>query len=364
MTDQTAHDTEMMLKALALAEKGLGSVAPNPSVGCVIEKDGEIVGSGWTQPGGRPHAETVALTGAGDKAKGATVYVTFEPCSHHGQTPPCAAALIDAGVARVVVAITDPDERVSGQGNDMLRDAGIELELGVCADEALWLNDGFIKSKTEQRPHFTLKIASSLDGHIATSSGESKWITGEQARAAGHMLRATHDAILVGIETVLDDDPRLDCRLEGFEDRSPVRVVLDSRARMPIDSELVKTARDNQTILVTSAASSPNALLLAEEGVLILPVSDTRNMKMVTQALAAAGLTRILVEGGAIIHSSFINAGMADSIEWFRAGIILGSNAKSAVADFGQLDLADAPHFEHMEGRSLGSDRHDTYRMS
>jgi diaminohydroxyphosphoribosylaminopyrimidine deaminase / 5-amino-6-(5-phosphoribosylamino)uracil reductase len=358
------QDKDMMLKALLLAEKGLGNVAPNPSVGCIIVKDGQIVGQGWTQKGGRPHAETVALDEAGNKAKGATVYVTFEPCSHHGQTPPCAEALIAAGVSRVVVAISDPDERVSGSGITMLREAGLDVDEGLCADEALWLNNGFIKCKTEQRPHFTLKIASSLDGHIATSSGESKWITGEASRAAGHMLRATHDAILVGIETVIDDDPRLDCRLEDCGDRSPVRIILDSRARLPLDSELVKTANEFQTILVTSAASSPNALLLAEEGVLILPVLDTRNMQHVASAIAASGLTRVLVEGGAKIHSSFIRAKMADSIEWFRSGIILGANSKAAIGDFGQLDLDGAPHFNHVKSEALGSDRHDSYIMS
>lgn len=364
MTEQTDQDRDMMQKALALAEKGLGNVAPNPSVGCIIVMGGEIVGQGWTQPGGRPHAETVALGEAGDKAKGSTVYVSFEPCAHHGETPPCAEALIAAGVSRVVVAISDPDERVSGRGIAMLQEAGITVDSGLCADEASWINNGFIKCKTVQRPHFTLKIASSLDGHIATSSGESQWITGEESREAGHMLRASHDAILVGIETVLDDDPRLDCRLEGFEDRSPVRIILDGRARLPLDSELVKTANEFQTILVTSAASSPNAMLLAEEGVFILPVSDTRNMQQVASAIAAAGITRVLVEGGATIHSSFIAAKMADSIEWFRSGIILGGDAKAAIANFGQLDLDGAPHFTHMKSEALGSDRHDTYRLS
>ena len=253
MTEATVQDKDMMLKALALAEKGLGNVAPNPAVGCIIVKGGEIVGEGYTQKGGRPHAETVALESAGDKAKGATVYVSFEPCAHHGETPPCAEALIAAGVTRVVVAITDPDERVSGRGIAMLEEAGIDVAVGECAEEAMWLNNGFIKSKTEQRPHFTLKVASSLDGHIASSSGESQWITGEEARSAGHMLRASHDAILVGIETVIDDDPRLDCRVAGFEDLSPVRIILDGRARMPLDSELVKSANEHQTILVTSA---------------------------------------------------------------------------------------------------------------
>lgn len=363
MTEATVQDKDMMFKALALAEKGLGNVAPNPAVGCIIVKGGEIVGEGYTQKGGRPHAETVALESAGDKAKGATVYVSFEPCAHHGETPPCAEALIAAGVTRVVVAITDPDERVSGRGIAMLEEAGIDVAVGECAEEAMWLNNGFIKSKTEQRPHFTLKVASSLDGHIASSSGESQWITGEEARSAGHMLRASHDAILVGIETVIDDDPRLDCRVAGFEDLSPVRIILDGRARMPLDSELVKSANEHQTILVTSAASSPNAMLLAEEGVLILPVSDTRNMQQVVSAIAAAGITRVLVEGGATIHSSFIAANMADEIAWFRSGLILGGNAKSAIADFGQLDLKDAPRFRHEDSRALGDDRLDNYRI-
>ncbi|MEL7089461.1 MAG: bifunctional diaminohydroxyphosphoribosylaminopyrimidine deaminase/5-amino-6-(5-phosphoribosylamino)uracil reductase RibD, partial [Planctomycetota bacterium] len=217
-----------MALALSLAARGLGQVAPNPAVGCVIVRDGRVVGRGWTQPGGRPHAEAVALSEAGESARGGTAYVTLEPCAHHGKTPPCAEALVEAGVARCVVAIGDPDERVAGRGLQILRDAGIAVDLGRMAPEAARLQRGFLRVKTGGLPFVTLKLATSLDGRIATASGESQWITGPAARHVVHRLRGSHDAVMVGGGTARADDPSLTVR--GFgERRQPVRVVLSRR---------------------------------------------------------------------------------------------------------------------------------------
>src|SRR5919202_715739 len=240
-----------MRAALALARRGLGNTWPNPSVGCVVVRDGRVVGRGWTQPGGRPHAETEALARAGDASKGATAYITLEPCCHWGQTPPCTDALLVAGVARVVVAMEDPDPRVLGDGIDRLRSAGIEVTVGVCADEAAELNAGFTKRIVEGRPLTTLKLATTLDGRIATHRGESQWITGPAARERAHALRADHDAIMVGSNTVLVDNPLLTCRLPGLEHRSPVRLVVDSRLRVPLTARLVAGARQVPTWFVT-----------------------------------------------------------------------------------------------------------------
>ncbi len=208
-----------MLATLALARRGLGSVWPNPAVGCVVTQDNLPVGRGWTQPGGRPHAETEALARAGDKARGATAYVTLEPCDHQGETPPCSEALIAAGIGAVVIAVEDPDPRVSGRGIQRLRDAGIRVATGLGADEARRLNAGYFLRMTEGRPLFTLKTATTLDGRIATRTGDSRWVTGETARAFGHRMRADHDAVMIGIGTALADSPRLTCRLPGLEDR-------------------------------------------------------------------------------------------------------------------------------------------------
>ncbi|MBD3764054.1 MAG: bifunctional diaminohydroxyphosphoribosylaminopyrimidine deaminase/5-amino-6-(5-phosphoribosylamino)uracil reductase RibD, partial [Rhodobacterales bacterium] len=230
-----------MAHALALAARGLGRVWPNPAVGCVLVAQGRVVGRGWTQPAGRPHAETVALAQAGDLARGATAHVTLEPCAHHGQTPPCALALVQAGVARVVTALTDPDPRVSGRGHAMLRAAGLAVTEGVLAAEARALQQGFLTRVTRGRPMVTLKLATSLDGRIATATGESRWITGPLARRAVHALRMRHDAVLVGAGTALADDPDLTVRDLGSP-HQPIRLVLDSRLRLPVDSRLGRSA--------------------------------------------------------------------------------------------------------------------------
>ncbi len=255
MTD--AGDAAHMRAALSLGRRGLGQTWPNPSVGCVIVRDGRVVARGVTQPGGRPHAEVVALTRAGEAARGATAYVSLEPCSHHGRTPPCADALIAAGVARVVVACGDPDPRVNGAGLARLRAAGVAVTEGVLTGEAEALQAGFLTRVRLGRPMVTLKLATTLDGRIATSGGESQWITGPDARRAAHALRGAHDAVLAGIGTVLADDPALTCRIDGYRRSQPVRVVLDRTLRTPLTATVAATACETATWILHSPGADP-----------------------------------------------------------------------------------------------------------
>jgi len=351
----------MMRAALALARRSLGRTWPNPAVGCVIVKDGRVIARGRTQDGGRPHAEADALAKAAGLARGATAYVTLEPCSHHGRTPPCADALVAAGVARVVSALEDPDPRVKGQGHARLKAAGITVEIGDGAVEAAEINAGFFLRVREGRPLFRLKLASSLDGRIATASGESKWITGEAARNDGQRLRATHDAILVGAGTVAADDPELTCRLPGLTARSPVRILLDSKASLAPTSKLATTARQVPVWLVcTRAAPQARREALQTMGVEIIEVTaagDGRvDVEAAAQALGGRGLTRVLVEGGGQVAAAFLKAGLVDRIRSYRAGLLLGSEGRSAVGEL-DLDRLDfAPRFRLVSSRSLQGD--------
>lgn len=356
-----------MRSALALARRGLGNVWPNPAVGCLIVKDGRVVGRGWTQPGGRPHAETEALAMAGEQAAGATAYVTLEPCSHHGKTPPCAEALIAAGIARVVAAMEDPDPRVSGNGLDLLRQAGIEVVSGICGDEAAELNAGFFLKVREGRPLVTLKLATTLDGRIGTHGGESKWITGDAARNAGHLLRAEHDVIMVGSGTVLADDPELTCRLPGLGDRSPVRVVVDGRLRLPLTAKLVATANDIPTwVLTLDGCDDSRRDAYADAGVDIVEVPEgpdhTVDLGAALMVLAESGVTRVLVEGGAHLASALLRAGLVDRLVWFRAPRLIGGDGLPAAVAFGVDHLAQTPRFERIEVRPVGDDLMEIYK--
>ncbi len=355
-----------MALALRLAERGLGRTWPNPPVGCVVVKDERVAGRGWTQPPPGNHAEVEALRRAGRRAIGATAYVTLEPCCHYGRTPPCTMALIHAGIRRVVVAATDPFPRVDGRGIDQLRQAGIQVDTGLMQAEAETLNAGFVLQVTRKRPLVTLKLASSLDGRIATRHGESKWITGERARLAGHRLRAVHDAIMVGSGTAFADDPTLTCRLPGLTDRSPVRVVLDRLGRLPLASRLARTAGETPVWLITSSDAPKRAVAERREaGIVIVPVdlgADNRlDLAKVMTALAERGVTRLLVEGGAALAASLLRAGLVDRLHWFQAPLIIGGDGRPAIDDLSIDRLAEAPAFERIASEVLASDVGATY---
>jgi diaminohydroxyphosphoribosylaminopyrimidine deaminase / 5-amino-6-(5-phosphoribosylamino)uracil reductase len=366
--NQRSEDKKYMKIALRLAARGLGNVAPNPAVGCILVKENQIVGRGWTQPGGRPHAEVVALAQAGEAANGATAYVTLEPCSHHGKSPPCAESLIAAGIKRVVSAFQDPDDRVDGEGLKLLKKAGIEVTTDICEEEALDTNLGFILSKTISRPLVALKMATSLDGKIAAHTGDSQWITGSAARHYGHMLRANHDAIMVGIGTALADDPGLDCRIDGLADRSPLRIVADTRLRLPLTSQLVKTAHDKPLWIVTSPGNDSERVAAFEDlGVNVLEVDvDESGYPKMSEALglfADRGITRLLVEGGSHLQASLVKEELVDRLYWFRAAKLIGGDGISALQSIGLDAVADAPVLNLLDRRSLGEDQLECYSL-
>ncbi|MDO9639720.1 MAG: bifunctional diaminohydroxyphosphoribosylaminopyrimidine deaminase/5-amino-6-(5-phosphoribosylamino)uracil reductase RibD [Pseudotabrizicola sp.] len=347
-----------MAHALALAARGLGRTWPNPAVGCVIVRDGRILGRGWTQPGGRPHAERRALDLAGD-ARGATAYVTLEPCAHHGHTPPCSDALIAAGVARVVTALTDPDPRVSGKGHAMLRAAGITVTENILAEQATLLNAGFLKRVTRGLPFVTLKLATTIDGRIATASGESRWITGPQARRFVHGLRLTHDAVMVGSGTARADDPDLTVRDIGAT-HQPVRVLLDRALSHRPDSRLGQTARQHP-VWVLHAANAPAQAQQAwqDTGAVLLPCPTAQghlDLTAALQILAAQGITRILSEGGGTIAAALIAAGLVDDLIHLSAGKLIGADGTPALGPLTLPRLSDAPTFRLIDRKTLGPD--------
>jgi diaminohydroxyphosphoribosylaminopyrimidine deaminase/5-amino-6-(5-phosphoribosylamino)uracil reductase len=365
--ENTSTDLAMMRAALGLARRGLGTTWPNPSVGCIVVKGGHIVGRGWTGRGGRPHGETEALRRAGAAAMGAIAYVTLEPCSHWGKTPPCADALIKAGLCRVVIALEDPDPRVAGSGIEALRKAGLGVEIGLCAAEAAELNAGFLQRVRLGRPLVTLKLATSLDGRIAMADGESRWITGAAARDRAHLLRAAHDAILVGTDTVLADDPQLTCRLPGLADRSPVRVVLDRQLRIPPTARLIAEAREVPTWLVTLPSADPaRQKLLRDAGVEVIAAeADATGMidlSAVLTLLGTRGLTRLLVEGGGRLAGALLRAELVDRLVWFHAPLLLGGDGIPAIAPLGLGTLADMPRFERLATEIVGQDGVTVFR--
>ena len=319
-----ALDISMMQHALTLARRGLGTVWPNPAVGAVIWRmaDGApvIVGRGFTQPGGRPHAETEALRMAGDAARGAEMAVTLEPCSHHGKTPPCCNAVRQAGIVRVVSAMEDPDPRVNGRGHMMLRAAGIAVRVGVMGREARLVNRGFIRRVVDRRPLVTVKIAQTADGFAARNNGPRLMITGEEARRQVHLMRAGHDAIMVGVGTVLGDDPDLTCRLEGMEHRSPVRVIIDTTLKTPLTSRIVAGAAMVPVVIVTTPeASSEREAALREKGVRVErvgfgPDGQGVDLDAAMEALGRIGFTRVLCEGGPRLAEALAMAGLVDSV--------------------------------------------------
>ena len=368
--DTKAADQRFMALALALGRRGQGQVWPNPAVGAVVVKDGVIVGRGWTQPGGRPHAEPEALGRAGEAARGATLYVTLEPCSHFGKSPPCADAIIAAGIARVVSAIEDPNPEVAGQGHARLRAAGITVDIGQGAAEAARDHAGHFRRIRDKRPHLILKLAVSPDDKIAAAGHRPVAITGEAARARVHLLRAQCDAVLVGIGTVLSDDPNLTCRLPGMEARSPVRVVLDRALRIPGTSKLVHTARETPLWVMTSDLSeAPAAMKLGAAGAQVIRVATTApapglDPGVVLQALSEKGITRLLVEGGARVAASFVAANLVDEVWLLRGPDPVGADGVAALDAMPLSAITQSPAFKVRASQSLQGDTLTIYERA
>ncbi|WP_375775039.1 bifunctional diaminohydroxyphosphoribosylaminopyrimidine deaminase/5-amino-6-(5-phosphoribosylamino)uracil reductase RibD [Bradyrhizobium sp. ma5] len=364
-----AADLRFMQLALALGRRGLGRTWPNPAVGAVIVKDGVIVGRGWTQPGGRPHAEVEALRRAGSAARGATLYVTLEPCSHFGRSPPCADAVVAAGLARVVSAIEDPNPDVGGKGHAKLRAAGIAVDVGLCAADAARDHAGHFRRITDQRPHVILKLAVSADDKIAAGGHKPVAITGEAARTRVHLLRAQSDAILIGIGTVRADDPMLTCRLPGMAARSPVRVVLDRALRIAGDSRLVHSARETPLWVMTSdLAEAPAAMMLGAAGAEVIRVASSAqpglDLPAVLHALAEKGITRLMVEGGARVANSFVAAGLVDEIWLLRGPEPIGADGVPAL-DAMPLDaITQSPGFKVRASETFDNDSLTIYERA
>ncbi|RPE72000.1 diaminohydroxyphosphoribosylaminopyrimidine deaminase [Pacificibacter maritimus] len=352
-------DIDHMQHALALGARGLGRTWPNPAVGCVIVKSGRIIGRGWTQDGGRPHAEAMALTQAGDQAQGATAYVTLEPCSHHGKTPPCAQSLIDAGVSRVVVAVGDPDPRVNGRGLALLRDAGISVDFGLCEDAARAAQIGFLNRVTLGRPMVTLKLATSWDGRIATSMGESQWITGPLARRRVHAMRATHDAVLIGGGTARADDPSLTVRGLGI-DHKTVRVIMSRALDLPLTSQLAQSANDHPVWIIHGPTADADLKRIWTDigaNLIEVPVvAGKLDADAALAALGAAGLTRVFCEGGGALAASLLQNDLVDVVAQFTAGLGLGADGLAGLGSLGVTRLAQVPRFVPQSCEQLGAD--------
>jgi diaminohydroxyphosphoribosylaminopyrimidine deaminase / 5-amino-6-(5-phosphoribosylamino)uracil reductase len=361
------RDAGWMRAALALARRGLGRVWPNPAVGCILVRDGRVVGRGRTGDGGRPHAEAVALAEAGARARGATAYVTLEPCAHVGGTPPCADALVAAGIARAVVAIEDPDPRVNGSGIARLRAADVAVEVGCLAQEAVSANRGFLTRLTTGRPMVTLKLASSLDGRIATGTGESRWITGPRARAEVHLMRAQSDAVLVGAGTVRSDNPRLDVRDLGIADAHPIRVVVSGALSLPRDGQLAKTAGETPLWLCHDPeASDDRRRAWAELGAELIQVpfqpDGQLDLSAMMRRLGERGLSRVLCEGGGRLAAALVEGDLVDEVVTYTAGLVLGSETIPSVGPLEVTALQLAPRFRLLDAAPVGPDLRSRWR--
>jgi diaminohydroxyphosphoribosylaminopyrimidine deaminase/5-amino-6-(5-phosphoribosylamino)uracil reductase len=366
-----AADQRFMALALALGRRGQGRTWPNPAVGALVVRDGVIVGRGWTQAGGRPHAEPEALRRAGEAARGATLYVTLEPCSHIGKSPPCADAVIAAGIARVVSAIEDPNPEVAGQGHARLRAAGITVDIGLGAAEAAHDHAGHFRRVRDKRPHVILKLAVSSDDKIGAAGRRPVAITGEAAKARVHLLRAQCDAILVGIGTVQADDPLLTCRLPGMEARSPIRVVLDRALRLSGTSRLVHSARETPLWVMTSSlAEAPAAMKLGAAGAHIMRVATTTtpppglDLLSVLHALSEKGITKLLVEGGARVASSFVSADLVDEVWLLRGPHAVGADGVAALEALPLSVLTGSPAFKVRASEMLQNDTLTIYERA
>ena len=347
-------DQRWMRAALALARRGEGRTCPNPAVGCVIVRNGCLMGRGWTRPGGRPHAETVALNDAGGTAAGATAYVTLEPCSHHGKTTPCADALISAGISRVVVAITDPDDRVSGQGIERLKAAGITVTTGVLGDEVASFYAAYIRHRLTGLPLVTIKLATSLDGRIALADGTSQWITSAVSRARVHLMRSRTDVIMTSAATVLADNPTLNCRLPGVEGCQPLRVVVSTGLALDPSGNLRQSLDQGPVLHLHSDDLAPT------DGIEQIRVAAAGNGKpdlsAVMRALGESGITSVMVEAGGRFAASLIREGLVQRLVWMRSAMLIGHDGLSAIADLGLVKLAEGHDFKRVALYPSGPD--------
>ncbi len=358
MNDQ---DRLYMGRALELAILGRGKTSPNPMVGAVVVKDGQVAGEGYHQKAGSPHAEIIALDNAGEKARGATLYVNLEPCSHYGRTGPCANAVVEAGISRVVIAMADPNPLVCGRGISYLEQRNVEVRTGVLEDEALLLNEVFIKYITTGSPFVVLKAAMSLDGKIAARTGDSRWVTGPEARSRVHVLRSLYDVVLVGINTVLADDPLLTVRLPGEKRKNPVRIVVDSLARTPVNSLVLSQLAEAPTIIATTGrAGAQKIARLKEAGaeVLVVPGDGPRvDLKWLMAELARREITSVMIEGGGEINASALESGLVDKIIWFIAPKIVGGRlSPGPVGGPGITLMAEARQIENLTVTQFGYD--------
>ena len=352
----SADDHKFMSRALLLAKKGIYTTAPNPNVGCVLVKDGEVVGEGWHAKAGEAHAEINALKQAGNRAKGATAYVTLEPCCHQGKTPPCSDALIKAKVKRVVAAMIDPHSKVAGEGLKQLEAAGIFVEHGLLEEQAKALNPGFIKRMQKRLPYVRCKLAMSLDGRTAMASGESKWITSSAAREDVQRLRAKSSAILTGVGTVLADDPSMTVRLEGIESQ-PLRVVIDTNLSMPADAKMLK--EQGQTVLMTCSTDAHVAQALKDAGAEIhmMPYCNTSvDLTSVLQQLSDMQINDVLLETGATLSGAMLQAGLVDEIIIYMAPVLMGNEARGLFAMPGLDTMQDKIELEIIDQRLVGQD--------
>ena len=352
-------DKYYMQRALDLAQKGKGKVNPNPLVGAIIVKNGEIIGEGYHEAYGRVHAEINAFNNSIKDVKGATIYVTLEPCSHYGKTPPCVDKIIDKKISKVVIGMVDPNPLVAGKGVTKLQEAGIEVIIGVLEKECKKINEVFIKYITKKQPFVVLKTAMSLDGKIATKTGESKWITGEKARYEVQQLRNQYSAIMVGVDTVIMDNPQLTCRIPNG--RNPIRIVVDSKLRTPLESNIVKSAKDIRTILVTTKIASEEKVRLIEElGVVVIKTNCKNGKVDLIESLAKLGeqnIDSILLEGGGTLNYSALKSGIVDKIiAYISPKIIGGISAKTSIEGEGIEKLEEAFKLEQLTTRLIDKD--------
>jgi len=354
-----------MRAALSLARRGLGETAPNPSVGCVIVQEGRVVGRGHTATGGRPHAEIHAIAAAGAAARGATAYVTLEPCNHTGKSGPCTEALIAAGIQRVVIGTRDPNPKVNGAGIARLREAGIDVTENILQKQAQAVISGFTMVVTQNRPLIRLKLASTLDGKIATATKESQWLTGEPARRAAHAMRGRHDAVLAGVGTVLSDDPELTCRIDGFRKAPLIRIIVDSHLRTPLMSKLVRSAKDHPLwLLHRDGADKLRKRALEDAGAKLIELPSSPagiDLRAAMRSLAGRGLTRILAEGGGTLAAGLLRENLVDRLAWFHAPAIIGGDGWPATQAFGVTTLKDMPRFTPVSKERWGDDYLTTY---